>query len=358
LLDDSYLDRQSRIVTLLLAHGADPNSFVTEQSRGKEGAGRLSALYGCCRQPGNPTIAKLLLDAGANPDDGESLYHASELRDPRCLELLFAAGVKDSDRDYCIRRALDHENPAVLGVYLKHGANPSHLDYALFRNRSLRIIALLVEHGADLNRLCDDFWLLERIRELKPIQVAERAGRVDAVSYLLSKGAEDVRTPRDRLIGACAREDREAVSAILREHPDIARTLTERDHSNISTLARAGQLKSVELMLDAGFNIDARADDLNATGLHYAASKGDVPMVSLLLARGARLDLKHKYGGTPLATAIHCAVNFPNPDGLYAQTVELLATAGEPVTHEQLKFAIENSLNDIAEVLKSHGASL
>lgn len=357
-LDESYLDRQRQIVALLLAHGADPNSFVTEQSHGNEGDGRLSALYGCCRQPGNPTIAKLLLDAGASPNDGESLYHASELRDPRCLELLFAAGVKDADRDYCIRRALDHENPDVLGVYLKNGADPNHLDYALFRNRSLPVIEQLVEHGADLNRLCDDFWLLERIRELKPIQIAERAGRADAVSYLLSKGADDVRTPRDRLIGACAREEEQAVSAILREHPDIARTLTERDHSNISTLARAGQLRSVELMLDAGFNIDARADDLDATGLHYAASNGDVPMARLLLARGARLDLKHKYGGTPLATAIHCAAHFPNPGGSYAETVRLLAKAGELVTGEQLKFAIENSLNDIADVLKSHGTSL
>jgi ankyrin repeat protein len=358
LLDDSYLDRQREVVALLLAHDADPNSFITEESRGNEGDRRLSALYGCCKQPGNPTIAKLLLDAGASPNDGESLYHASELRDPLCLELLFAAGVKDADRDYCIRRALDQENPEVLGVYLKNGANPSHLDYALFRNRSLPIIALLIEHGADLNRPCDEFWLLERIRELKPIQVAERAGRDDAVSYLLSKGADDVRTPRDRLIGACARQDETAVSAILLEHPDIARTLTGRDHSNIATLARAGQLESVELMLDAGFNIDARADDLDATGLHYAASRGDVPMVRLLLARGARLDLKHKYGGTPLGTAIYCAASFPDPGGSYTETVQLLAKAGEPATDEQLKFAIEHSLDDIAAVLKSHGVRL
>jgi len=358
LLDDSYLERQRKIVMLLLAHGADPNSFVFEQSRGYEGDGHLSALYGCCRQPGNPTIAKLLLDAGAKADDGESLYHASELQDPRCLELLFAAGIPDADRDYCIRRALDQENPAILAVYLKNGATANRLDYALFRNRSLRIIELLVEHGADLNRPCDDFWLLERIRELKPLQIAERAGRVDAVDYLLSKGADDVRTPRDRLIGACAREDEGAVRAILRAHPDIGRTLTERDHSNISTLSRSGQLKSVELMLDAGFNIDARADDLDATGLHYAASRGDVPMVRLLLARGARFDLEHKYGGTPLGTAIHCAAHFRNPGGSYAETVRLLAAAGEPVTGEQLKFAIENALNDVADVLKAHGASL
>jgi hypothetical protein len=88
------LARQQRIVTLLLSHSADPNSFSSEESRGNQGAGRLSALYGCCRQPGNAAIAKLLLDAGANTDDGESLYHASELRDTSCLELLFAASTQ------------------------------------------------------------------------------------------------------------------------------------------------------------------------------------------------------------------------------------------------------------------------
>jgi len=44
-----------------------------------DGRGRLSALYGCCPQPGNPAVARLLLDAGAKPDDGESHYHAVQV---------------------------------------------------------------------------------------------------------------------------------------------------------------------------------------------------------------------------------------------------------------------------------------
>ena len=124
LMDDTYPTRQEQIVRLLLSHGADPNSFVSKAARGEQGEGGLSALYGCCRQPGNPAIAKLLLDAGARVDDGESLYHASELHDASCLELLFAAGVPDADREYCIRRCLDSANPnATLPVYLKYGAS-------------------------------------------------------------------------------------------------------------------------------------------------------------------------------------------------------------------------------------------
>lgn len=355
--DDTYASRQQQVVSLLLSHGADPNSFVREESRGKD-TGRLSALYGCCRQPGNPAIAKLLLDAGASTDDGESLYHSSELADASCLELLFAAGVPERDREFCIRRALDFDHAKAIAVYLRNGTNPNHLDWALFRHRSLPIIELLVEHGADLNRPSEGYWLLERIHGLAPVQVAERAGAVEAVTYLLAQGAADNRTPQDRLIGACARADEDAARRILREHPDVARTLTERDQSNIATCAREGRLKSVQLMLEVGFDIEARADDLNATALQYAATNGDAAMVRLLLANHARRDTKHKYGGAPLDTAVYCAASFPNKTGQYAEAVRLLIEAGDKATEEDLRFAIENDLDDIADVLKVHGASL
>ena len=359
LTDDTYRTRQQQIVKLLLSHGADPNSFVSKAARGEQGDGRLSALYGCCRQPGNPAIAKLLLDAGALADDGETLYHASELHDASCLELLFAAGVSDVSRDYCICRCLDSENAkAALPVYLKYGASPHHLDHALFRNQSMQIIEMLVERGADINKPTGDFWLLERIRELTPVQIAERAGAAETVSYLLAKGAVDSRTSRDLLIGACARADEEATRRILREYPGVVQTLTVRDHSNIATLAREGRLASVRLMLDAGFDIEARADDIDGTALHYAATNGNVPMAKLLLSRGARFDLRHKYGGTPLGTAIYCAANFRNEHGQYAAMVQLLLDAGDKATNDRLEFAVANDLDEIATVLKAHGASL
>ena len=111
-------------------------------------------------------------------------------------------------------------------------------------------------------------------------------------------------------------------------------------------------------MLDAGFDIEARADDIEGTALHYAATNGNVPMAKLLLSRGARFDLRHKYGGTPLGTAIYCAANFRNEHGQYAAMVQLLLDAGDKATNDRLEFAVANDLDEIATVLKAHGASL
>jgi ankyrin repeat protein len=348
LIDESYSARQQQIVKLLLSHGADPNSSVANEEG--DGRGRLSALYGCCRQTGNPAVAKLLLDAGANPDDGESLYHSSELADTTCLELILAAGIPDQHREQCIVRALDEENPAAIALYLKYGTHPNHLHWALFRERSLTVIKLLVEHGANVNEVCKKHWLLGRIEGLTPVQVAERSGARGIVEYLLAHGAADNRAPVDYLISACWREDEAAVRANLHG------TLLPRDHSNVATAGRAGRLKVVELMLDAGFDIEARADDLDATALLYAATTGDASMVELLLRRGARVDVKHKYGGQPLGTAVYCAAHFNTGRTTYGKTVRLLLNAGCTPRPQDLELALEYHLDDIVDVLKEHAA--
>jgi hypothetical protein len=178
------------------------------------------------------------------------------------------------------------------------------------------------------------------------------------VQYLLAHSATDNRTPVDFLIGACWREDENAVQALLHENPGVIASLTTQDQSNVATAARAGRLQVVRMMLDAGFGLEVPADDLNATALMYAATTGDAPMVEMLLRRGARVDVKNSYGGQPLGSAIYCAAHF-NPDrATYAKTVRLLLDAGCVPLEEDLRLALEHHLDDIVDVLKDHGASL
>lgn len=352
-LDPEFVRRQLDCARLLLAHGADPNAGPKN-----EHGQTLSALYGTVKQPGNPELCALLLEHGARVSDGESLYHASELRDLRCLELLLAHGPEEQDREWCIVRLIDHDNPDGIRLYLKHGTNPNHLGHALFRERSLGCLQALIDYGADVNQPCPDDWLRKRVAGLTPIQIAERSGYDAAVDLLLASGAQDNRGPRDLLIGACARGDRARAERLLAEHGGLIASLTPQDHSNLAALARAGKQEAVEIMLDAGFDIEAKADDMVCSALLYTAMGGQLELTRLLIERGADLTATHKHGGNALGTAIYCAANFRDPGGDYAAVVDLLLNAGVKQREDQLTFALDHGLDDVAEVLIAHGGEV
>lgn len=84
-------DFQERLccARILLKSGADSNQSWTGSS-----GYSLSALYGAAGKNHDPQMTKTLLDAGANPNDNESLYHSTESRDATCMRLLLEAGAR------------------------------------------------------------------------------------------------------------------------------------------------------------------------------------------------------------------------------------------------------------------------
>jgi hypothetical protein len=91
------------------------------------------------------------------------------------------------------------KNPAQVEKLLLMGANPNFkfrkktplalaVVYSeLQEQESLQIIDLLIQHGADVNELADD----GKSREMTPLMIAARHGRIEAVRILLKHGAED-----------------------------------------------------------------------------------------------------------------------------------------------------------------------
>ena len=216
----------------------------------------------------------------------------------------------------------------------------------------------LLDYGADVNQVCPDDWLRKRVAGLTPVQVAERGGYDAAIALLLARGATDNRGPRDFLIGACARGRRAEVERLLALHAGLVASLTPADHSNLAAFARAGNRAAVEIMLDVGFDIDAKADDMVCSALLYAAMGGLGDLVKLLLARGADTTATHSYGGNALGAALYCAAHFRNPGGDYAGVVDLLLGAGMKQRENDLPFALDHGLDDVAEVLIAHGGQV
>ncbi|XP_057764132.1 integrin-linked protein kinase 1-like [Salvia miltiorrhiza] len=77
-------------------------------------------------------------------------------------------------------------------------------------------------------------------------------------------------------------------------------------------------LDGIKELLDSGTDVNFRDID-NRTALHVAACQGFADVANLLLQNGAHVDLKDRWGGTPLADAIH----YKNHD-----VIKLLETHG------------------------------
>ena len=140
------------IAKLLLAYGADVNDGYASESGSTH---MLCALYGAIGRAGNMPLGQWLLDNGADPNDGESLYHATELGHNEGLKMLLAAGADPAGTN-ALLRAMDADDAGMVAMLLQAGADPNEdnggmtaLHHAALRMSSKRICQLLIQAGAD-----------------------------------------------------------------------------------------------------------------------------------------------------------------------------------------------------------------
>jgi ankyrin repeat protein len=296
---------------LLLDAGADPNSSWPAAG---DPTYRETALYGAAGIANCAPLAKLLIDAGADVNDHESLYHASEFADNAALRVLLEAKPDPKWVSYNLCHKMDMEDPAGVAMFIKHGADVNMLldrglfkgsrplHFAIYRRRSLKVLRLLLNAGADPN--------LTDSKGLTPYELARRLGLNTAAKLLRARGADDELDPRAQFLAALSSGDRTVVNRMLRKDPTLKSGWTDTDHRLLVDAAEAGTVDAVRLILDIGFPITARLTSYggwDASALDYAAWNGHGAIVRLLLKRGADPTLKHGYGGDALGAAIHGA---------------------------------------------------
>jgi ankyrin repeat protein len=110
------------IVKLLLKRGADHSApFYFE------GKWPLRPLYFACGRSDNPAIAELLIEAGADPCDGESVYHAADDGHVECLaviERLTDAKRLADECSMCLCNQMHWGRVRGRPWLLEHGAPP------------------------------------------------------------------------------------------------------------------------------------------------------------------------------------------------------------------------------------------
>jgi ankyrin repeat protein len=326
-----------QVAKLLLAHGADPNTGFEFESQCK-----LPVLWAACCEANHPALARVLLEAGANPNDGESIYHLAEKNYRESLELLkeFGANLSgpinpwNNTPLYFIlgHKPLTDMTPTVLlGVQwlLENGADPNVPSYesesrpvhlAATNGWGIPLFELLSRHGADLK--------VPRKDGKTAYALAFRRGDTALVDWLRARGVETPVTLGEEFIGACRRSDEPAVRALLEVHPGLLNSLTQAERALIVEAAANNEVGALKLMLQSGLAVETRGND-GETPLHFAAWFGNLEAVQFLLQHRAPLELKDTtYDATPLGWAAHGSENCCNSRGNYPEVVQALLAAG------------------------------
>ena len=269
---------QSDTVKVLLTARADPDS--------KDSGGNTALSYAAGK--GRLETVKALLEAKADPNGGEPgpLLSAVQAGSAPTVQALLEAGA-DANRSGQIMRAL----PNFAGMTKLQTLTPLALAVL---DRKADAAALLLHHKADPNALGPDRY---------PV-ILNAVGNADILKALLKAGARpnvDDGQGRTPLSMAAAGGLADSVSILLAHDADKEARFDGRTPL-LHAVNRQDQ-KSVEALLKAGADVNARTGNDNRTALHLAASKRDIEMMKLLLAHKADVNARDNHGLTPLDIA-------------------------------------------------------
>jgi hypothetical protein len=302
------------VARLLLEAGADPDEGYLFDGlpspftllTGVFGHGEL----GPRRQPKHPhwlELGRLLLAAGAEPNDAQTLYNRMFDADNGHLELLFEHGLGTGDGGPWKDRVGElGDTPA--------GMLRTQLRWAVEHHQLARV-RLLVEHGVDFR---SPFGApTDRDRPAwspgdgrTPVELARLYGAAAIADYLVARGAPPpAPDPVRDLIAAAFAADRSTVDSTPAEVVEQAR------HTRpglIVWAATRAPVETVKLLVELGFDVnaygrgDAPVEEPWETALHYSAANGNLALTRLLLELGADPDLRdRRFDATPLDWARH-----------------------------------------------------
>jgi ankyrin repeat protein len=309
------------IVKMLLAAGANVNAKESRQ-------GQTALMWAAAQR--HPNVVEILLTSGADiharSNTWDEVVHygtfdpraPTEIRRGGYTALLFAAQQGDVDSARLLLAAganvndaapdgasalivTAHSGHAPLGAFLLEkgaDANTSAAGYtplhAAILRRNVQLVSSLIARGANLSapvlrptparRSSRDYALGARLVGATPFWLAAHFKEAAIMRVLAANGADPLFVMKNGRTSLMAVIEGTTGGTDDRPNPDEER-LT---------------LEAVKVALELGINIHP-ADTAGNTAIHFAASKHFDTVVELLVAKGAKVDVKNKKGETPLA---------------------------------------------------------
>jgi ankyrin repeat protein len=332
-----FRERLYRCARFLLTAGADPNQRIglrwpPASVSAPDDDHPLSALYGAAGKNHDLELTKILLDAGADPNDGESLYHS--LESFTCTRLLLENGARIAGNN-ALYRALDFDNLAALELLLERGADPNEplansppsewglpLLWAIKRRRSRRHVTALLKAGADPSASTQS--------GVSAYSLALQLGLGGVAELLRENGAAKPISEDEQFIAACAGGDETEARRISSRRPDLPGSLQEARLRLLPNLAAEGGDEGARLMVKLGWPIAVRGGDWNASALNLAVFRGNVGLTQFLLEHGASWQEEHGHGDNVCGTLAWASRNEPVQDGDWAGCARALLEHGMP----------------------------
>jgi ankyrin repeat protein len=301
-LDPSRTDALLRCATALLDAGANPNTGFWWNGEFE------TALYGAAGVAHHAGMTELLLDRGADPNDGEVVYHSPEEQGNAAMKVVVETGrVTPENLSLMLIRKIDWHDADGVKFLLEHGADPARLrergfaplHHALARCDGPEIMTLLLDHGASA---------LDTSEGITAVVRAAREGRYDVLAEFEKRGVPLQAEGLDRLLMALARGPDESAKQILEQHPEYVGQVKEMGGRLLVKWCNAWNWEGMRRLLELG--VSASAPYAEGDG-YFNLPKGVLPIqaaawfldaraIAMLLERGADPNAVAENGATPL----------------------------------------------------------